>query len=208
MEILYRVHNGLYVNLTNRCSSACTFCLRQTMDRVGESGSLWLEQEPTAEEVMAEFRKWDLGQFSEIVFCGFGEPTCALPVLLEVAAWLKTVTKLPLRLNTNGQGDLINRRDISGELATVLDTVSISLNHPDPAAYQALVRSRFGDTAYPAMLATARSILEHQRSLEADSDLMSIKELLGHESVGTTEIYTHLVFEDLKKAYKKAHPRD
>ena len=160
MEILYQVHNGLYVNLTNRCSSACTFCLRQTMDRVGQSGSLWLDHEPTAQEVMAEFQKWDLSRFSEIVFCGFGEPTCALPVLLEVAAWLKTVTKLPLRLNTNGQGDLINRRDISGELATVLDTVSISLNHPDPAAYQALVRSRFGDTAYPAMLTFARHCVE------------------------------------------------
>ena len=152
MEILYTVHQGLYVNLTNRCSAACTFCLRQTMDHVGESHNLWLEREPTAEEVKAEFEKWDLSQFTEIVFCGFGEPTCALPVLLEVAAWLKTRTNLPIRVNTNGQGSLIAGWDISGELAQCVDTVSISLNHPDPEKYQALVRSRFGDAAFPGML--------------------------------------------------------
>ena len=156
MEILYKVHNGLYVNLTNRCSAACTFCLRQTMDHVGESHSLWLEREPTAEEVKAEFEKWDLNQFTEIVFCGFGEPTCALPVLLEVAAWLKTQTNLPIRVNTNGQGSLIAGRDISGELAQCVDTVSISLNDPDPVKYQALVRSRFGDAAFPGMLDFAK----------------------------------------------------
>ena len=156
MEILYKVHNGLYVNLTNKCSAACTFCLRQTMDHVGESHSLWLEREPTADEVKAEFEKWDLSQFTEIVFCGFGEPTCALPVLLEVAAWLKTRTDLPIRVNTNGQGSLIAGRDISGELAQCVDTVSISLNDPDPAKYQALVRSRFGDAAFPGMLDFAK----------------------------------------------------
>ena len=133
MEILYRVHKGVYVNLTNRCSSACTFCLRQTMDHVGESHSLWLEREPTAQEVEDEFRKWDMSQFEEIVFCGFGEPTCALPVLLEVARWLKTWCSLPIRINTNGQGSLIAGHDISGELKDCIDVVSISLNDPDPA---------------------------------------------------------------------------
>lgn len=157
MEILYRVHNGLYVNLTNRCSSACTFCLRQTMDHVGESNSLWLEREPTVQEVKDEFEKWDLSQFSEIVFCGFGEPTCALPILLEVATWLKARTSLPIRVNTNGQGSLIAGRDVSGDLAACVDTVSISLNNPDPEQYQQLVRSKFGDKAFPGMLEFAKS---------------------------------------------------
>ncbi len=152
MEILYRVHSGLYVNLTNRCSAACTFCLRQTMDSVGESDSLWLEREPTVEEVKDAFSRWDLTSFTEIVFCGFGEPTCALPVLLEVAAWLKEQTTLPIRINTNGHGSLIAGRNIARELATCIDTVSISLNHPDSAQYQKLVRSRFGETAFSGML--------------------------------------------------------
>ena len=161
MEILYRVKSGIYVNLTNRCSSACTFCLRTNMDRIGESGSLWLEREPTAREVIDAFRSLDLSQYREIVFCGFGEPTCALPVLLETARWLKTVTDLPLRINTNGQGSLIAGRDITGELAECIDTVSISLNHPDPWEYQRLVRSRFGDAAYPAMISFARRCVQH-----------------------------------------------
>ena len=156
MEILYRVHTGLYVNLTNQCSSACTFCLRQSMDHVGESHCLWLEREPTAQEVKTEFEKWDLSQFTEIVFCGFGEPTCALPVLLEVAAWLKSRTTLPIRVNTNGQGSLIAGRDITGELAKCVDTVSVSLNDPDPVKYQALVRSKFGERAFPGMLEFAK----------------------------------------------------
>lgn len=160
MEILYRVHNGIYVNLTNRCSAACTFCLRQTMDHVGESSNLWLEREPTAQEVEEEFLKWDLSEFSEIVFCGFGEPTCALPVLLEVAKWLKTRTDLPIRVNTNGHGSLIAGRDISGELKECVDVISISLNHPDPEKYQALVRGKFGDKSYQGMLSFAESCVK------------------------------------------------
>ena len=160
MEILYRVHNGLYVNLTNKCSSACTFCLRQTMDKVGESDVLWLEREPTADEVIAEFEKTDLTVFKEIVFCGFGEPTCALDVLLTVAKWLKNRTDLTLRINTNGQGSLIAGRDISGDLAECIDVVSVSLNHPDPIEYQKLVRSRYGSDAYPAMIDFAQKCVK------------------------------------------------
>ena len=87
MEILYKVHNNLYVNLTNIC--ACTFCLRQNMDHVGESKSLWLEREPSAEEVIAEFAKFDMSRFNEVVFCGFGEPTEAFEVLKKVAAFVQ-----------------------------------------------------------------------------------------------------------------------
>lgn len=160
MELLYRVGSGLYVNLTNRCSSNCTFCLRHTNDRVGESGSLWLEREPSAQEVIDELAKWDMTAFQELVFCGFGEPTCALDVLLEVAAWAKAHLSLPIRVNTNGQGSLVAGRDIAADLAKVVDVVSISLNDPDPVRYQELVRSRFGEQAFPAMIDFARRCVE------------------------------------------------
>ena len=127
---------------------------------MGESGSLWLEREPTAQEVIAEFGKWDLPAFQEIVFCGFGEPTCALPVLLEVAGWLKEQGAPPIRVNTNGQGSLIAGRDISSELAACVDTVSVSLNHPDPEKYQSLVRSRYVNAAFPAILDFARKCVQ------------------------------------------------
>lgn len=43
--------------------------------------------------------------------------------------------------------------------------------------------------------------------LNNGADLGSIKELLGHESLATTEVYTHTTFEELKKVYNQAHPR-
>lgn len=157
MEILYKVHNNLYVNLTNKCPCACTFCLRQNMDHVGESKSLWLEREPSAEEVIAEFAKFDMSRFNEVVFCGFGEPTEAFEVLKKVATFVKETYHMPIRLNTNGLGNLVNGRDITPEMEGLIDTVSISLNTPNSDRYHELVRSKFGDKSFDAMLDFARS---------------------------------------------------
>lgn len=161
MEILYEVHDNLYVNLTNRCSCACTFCLRQDRDKMGKSGSLWLEHEPTAEEVIAEFAKFRREDYNEVVFCGFGEPTEAFDVLKEVAAFVKKEWGCPVRINTNGQGSLINGRDITAELSGLIDTVSVSLNHPDAEEYQKIVRSRFGIKGYEGMLAFAKECTKY-----------------------------------------------
>ena len=157
MEILYKVHNNLYVNLTNKCPCACAFCLRQNMDHVGESKSLWLEREPSAEEVIAEFAKFDMSRFNEVVFCGFGEPTEAFEVLKKVAAFVKETYHMLIRLNTNGLGNLVNGRDITPEMEGLIDTVSISLNTPNADRYHELVRSKFGDKSFDAMLDFARS---------------------------------------------------
>ena len=156
MEILYKVHNNLYINLTNRCPYSCTFCLRQKMDKVGESDTLWLIREPTAEEVIEEFKKWDVDSFHEIVFCGFGEPTEAFDVLKKVAEFIKSKYNKPIRLNTNGVGSLINKRNIAPELEGLIDTVSISLNNPDPEEYAKLVRSKYGVKSFQEMIDFAK----------------------------------------------------
>ncbi len=156
MEILYKVHNNLYINLTNRCPYSCTFCLRQKMDKVGESDTLWLLREPTAEEVIEEFKKWDVDSFDEIVFCGFGEPTEAFDVLKKVAEFIKSKYNKPIRLNTNGVGNLINKRNIAPELKGLIDTVSISLNNPDPEEYAKLVRSKYGEKSFQEMINFAK----------------------------------------------------
>ena len=161
MEILYKVHHGLYVNLTNKCPCACTFCLRQTMDHVGESHSLWLDHEPSAEEVIAEFAKFDMNEFEEVVFCGFGEPTEALPVLLKVAAYVKETFSKPVRINTNGMENLIWNRDITPEFEGLIDTVSISLNTPNAERYHELVRSKFGDQSFDAMIDFTKKCTRH-----------------------------------------------
>lgn len=160
-EILYKVHNNLYVNLTNKCPCACTFCLRQTMDRIGESSNLWLEHDPSAEEVIAEFSKWDMSQYNEVVFCGFGEPTEALDVLLEVAKYVKETYNKPVRINTNGMGNQVNGRDITPELDGLVDTVSISLNNPDPVKYQELVQCKYGEYSFDIMIDFAKRSTHH-----------------------------------------------
>lgn len=161
MTILYEVHNGLYVNLTNRCSCACTFCVRQTDDSVGKSDTLWLEHEPTFEEVMEAFESFDMSAYEELVFCGFGEPTEAFDTLKQVAAEAKRRWGIPVRVNTNGQGSLINERDIAPEFQGIVDTVSISLNTPNAEEYLKLTRSRYGKEAFPAMLEFAREVKKY-----------------------------------------------
>lgn len=161
MTILYEVHNGLYVNLTNRCSCACTFCVRQTDDSVGKSDTLWLEHEPNFEEVMEAFKAFDMSKYEELVFCGFGEPTEAFDMLKRVAAEAKRRWSIPIRVNTNGQGSLINGRDIAPEFEGLVDTVSISLNTPNAEEYLKLTRSRFGEKAFPAMLEFAREVKKY-----------------------------------------------
>lgn len=161
MTILYEVHNGLYVNPTNRCSCACTFCVRQTDDSVGKSDTLWLEHEPTFEEVMAAFDDFDMSKYEELVFCGFGEPTEAFDTLKRVAAEAKRRWNIPVRVNTNGQGSLINERDIAPEFEGIVDTVSISLNTPNAEEYLKLTRSRYKEQAFPAMLEFAREVKKY-----------------------------------------------
>lgn len=156
MTILYRVHNNLYVNLTNRCSSACTFCLRQTRDHMEDSDSLWLEHEPSVEEVKEAFQQFDLSEFQEVVFCGFGEPMERFDDLIVLARFIKEQFHKPIRINTNGQGDLINGRRTAPEMEGLIDTISISLNTPNADKYHAIVRSQFGEKAYDAMLAFAK----------------------------------------------------
>ena len=103
------------------------------------SGRLWLEREPSVEEVKKEFEKFDMTQYNEVVFCGFGEPTERFDALKEVAAFVKEKYNKPIRINTNGAGSLINGRDIAPELKGLVDTVSVSLNHPEKEEYLKLV---------------------------------------------------------------------
>lgn len=159
--ILYEVHHNLYINLTNKCPCACTFCLRQTRDHMEDSGSLWLEHTPTLPEVLAEFKKFDMSKYEEVVFCGFGEPMEALDILLETARFIKEKYQKPIRINTNGLGDLINQRETAPLLKGLVDTVSISLNTPNAEEYQKLVRPKFGEISYQAMLDFAKKCTEY-----------------------------------------------
>lgn len=158
MKIIYPVKDGLYFNLTNRCPCACTFCIRQKNEKFYVEDSLWLDHEPSFEEVKAALLAEDLDKYKEFVFCGFGEPTEALEVLLETAKFLKSKYNKPIRINTDGLGNLIHKKDITPLFKGLIDTVSISLNSSDPAIYQERVRPKFGAESHSAMLDFAAAV--------------------------------------------------
>ena len=146
------VHDNIYVNLTNKCPCACTFCLRQTRDHMENSHVLWLEHAPSFEEVQEAMKAVDFSKYKEVVFCGFGEPTEALDVLKQSAKLIKEKYNMPIRINTNGLGSLVNERDIVPELKGLVDTISVSLNTPNADEYHRLVRSKFGEKSFDAMI--------------------------------------------------------
>ena len=152
MTITYQVRNGIYVNMTNRCPCACTFCLRANGDGVYGSDSLWLEREPSVEEICSSLDEWDLKKYDEVVFCGYGEPTERLDDLLKVAEYLKNKDfQVKTRINTNGLADLIWNGSVAHRLEGLIDSVSVSLNTDDPQEYLEVVRPRFGEGSYEAM---------------------------------------------------------
>ena len=151
MTITYEYHSNLYVNLTNRCPNRCAFCLRTHSAGSIYADDLWLERAPSKEEILEDIKKRDLSQYRQLVFCGYGEPTCSLDHILASARYVKEKTGLPIRLNSNGLGNLYHKRDIVPELATVIDSVSISLNAPNAEEYDKVTRPSFPN-AYAAML--------------------------------------------------------
>ena len=152
MTITYPVKTGIYVNMTNRCPCACTFCLRHNGEGVYCSDSLWLDREPTVQEVCDSIDTWDLSKYNEIVFCGYGEPTERLYDLLEVAKYIKSKSDIKIRINTNGLADLIWNEKTALRLEGLIDTVSVSLNATNKEEYLKVVRPKFGIDSYDAML--------------------------------------------------------
>jgi TatD family-associated radical SAM protein len=167
----------IYVNLTNRCNNACTFCLRD--GEAGRQSSLWIEREPSVEELCATLDRFDLSPINELVFCGFGEPTMRLDALLALARHVhETAPGVRVRLNTNGLANLQYGRDVTPELADDVDVVSVSLNTSDPTHYLELTRSTFGKRAYEAMWEFAR--LCKERGIDTH---MTVVDVIGDDDI-------------------------
>ena len=163
MTITYEYEGALYVNLTNRCNCACVFCLRHN----GHKGSiyaddLWLEHEPTREEILADFAQRDLSKYRELVFCGFGEPMFRWEDIAWTVDRLKGQgIKLPIRINTNGHGNHINGRDITPEMAGRIDVVSVSLNGATAQESVEVTRPGHGEQAWEDMLDFTRRAVKY-----------------------------------------------
>ena len=158
--ITYEYGDNLYVNPTNRCDFNCTFCLRHNQGSGGSiyTHNLWLEREPTKEELLASIEGRDLSKYKQLVFVGFGEPTYRFDDICWVIDRMKEHgTKIYTRMDTNGTGCLINGRDICPDFAGRFDMVSVSLNTDSEEEYNAVCQPRF-DSAYQAMKDFTREV--------------------------------------------------
>ena len=170
---------NLYVNITNECNCACTFCLRN-MKKMAEESSLWLKEKPTLAQFKAALDEVPWDYIKEVVFCGFGEPTMRLDILLALLRYVKEQHPAMLtRLNTNGLGELEYGREISADFAGVLDTISISLNASSAERYYELTRAKYGLKSYEAMLVFA----EHSKKYVPHVVLTIVDQVEGPDEI-------------------------
>lgn len=146
--LVYELDGKIYINLTNKCTNDCIFCLRKDKDDV-KGQTLWLDDENcTAQDVIAQFEeilrlKPDTNN-SEVIFCGYGEPLLKLDVLKEVAKYIKEkYPQTKIRINTNGHANYVYKRDIVPELKGLIDTISVSLNGESSSEYDELSQPVF-----------------------------------------------------------------
>lgn len=175
---LYRIGKNVYINLTNRCSNDCVFCLRNGKTEY-KSYELWLEKEPETEEIIKNLPAFFDAE--EFVFCGFGEPLFAFEKVTEIGAFLRSNGK-KVRLNTNGQADLIAGSGAAARLKGAVDTVSISLNASDAEKYQALCRCAYGEEGYYSLLRFAKECKD-----EGIKVVLSVVDTAGGEEIKKAE---------------------
>lgn len=176
--ITYRIDNKIYLNLTNRCSNNCEFCVR--INDSYRDYELWLDKEPTADEVISELG--DITGADEVVFCGYGEPLYRMDAIPVICDYVHSKNK-KTRLNTNGQASLIARDGVAEKLAGKIDTVSISLNAATAKGYQAICHSQFGEQAFDSIIEFAVDCKKYIPNVK-----LSIVDVVGEEEVNRARI--------------------
>lgn len=178
MNIVYKVGENLYINLTNRCPCRCTFCIRQNGDGVYGSDTLWLEREPSCDEVLSAVSAWDITKTDEFVFCGYGEPMERAEDVSFLGRQLKSLYPgHKVRINTNGLSDKIHGFPTAHMLEGAVDIVSISLNSGNKEDYLKVTRPRYEDS-FEAMLRFAEECKKYVPSVMFTVvDVISEKEI-------------------------------
>lgn len=143
-KIAYPIRDSLYLNITNRCTNNCIFCVRRFTDFVC-GHNLKLSYEPPQDEIIQSIIS--PSSYKEIVFCGYGEPLIRLDEVLYISRYLSK-RNVPVRIVTNGHGNLIHRRNIVPELAGLISAVSVSLNTENEEKYLSICRPQFGEGTY------------------------------------------------------------
>lgn len=150
-DILYTYKDQVYANITNKCNCRCRFCIRSHEDGVGDADTLWHKTDPTFEQIKEAMDAFDFTGYKELVFCGYGEPTCAIDNLVASAKYAKEKYGLSIRVNTNGLANLYYGKDVIPFLAQAVDSVSISLNAPTSEQYNEVSRPQL-DNAFEGLL--------------------------------------------------------
>ncbi len=178
-DIIYLFEGTPYFNLTNKCPCRCTFCIRDRLKTMGDAEGMWHRTQPTFKEVKKAIDEFDFSQFETAVFCGYGEPTNELELLLKTAEYLKEkYPDLKLRLNTNGLSNLINKRETAKEICENIDAVSISLNATNSEKYDEITRNIFKGEAFDAMLKFTADCVKH-----CDNVTMTVVDVIGKEEI-------------------------
>ena len=181
-NFVYEYGGSLYINLTNKCPNDCEFCVRNIRNGIGED-DLRLTREPNFEDIKEDLSLYPLKKYGEIVFCGYGEPLCALSVLSQVAPYIKRLG-LRTRLNTNGLGGLWNKRkDIPMLISKYIDSVSISLNASNRELYQEICRSIYGEDSFDAMIEFAKGCIEN-----GIDTTLTVVDFIGEEEIESCRI--------------------
>lgn len=175
--IAYPIGDSLYLNLTNRCTNACTFCVRTTTDG-GMGYDLWIDKEPTVEEMVEDIKEKKIENYKELVLCGYGEPTERFDDMLEVVGRIKKEYPVKVRLNTNGHANLIAGRDVTGEMEGLIDTVSISLNAPNARRYNEICVCQYGEEGFYGMLDFAKSAKKY-----VDEVIFSVVDVMDEDDI-------------------------
>ncbi len=160
-NLVYILDGKIYINLTNMCTNDCIFCLRRDKDDVcGQD--MWLKSEKiTSEDVIEQLNKYEDKIAKGITFCGYGEPTMKFEVLKQVAEYIKhNYPDTFIKVNTNGHGNVINKKDILPELKGLVDEFSISLNAQNSDLYKELSQPKI-DNAYESMKDFAKKAYEN-----------------------------------------------
>lgn len=160
-NLVYILDGKIYINLTNMCTNDCIFCLRRDKDDVcGQD--MWLKSEKiTADDVIEQLNKYEDKIAKGVTFCGYGEPTMKFEVLKQVAEYIKhNYPDTFIKVNTNGHGNVINKKDILPELKGLVDEFSISLNAQNSDLYKELSQPKI-DNAYEAMKEFAKKAYEN-----------------------------------------------
>ncbi len=158
MTIFYKFEGKLYINITNGCPCRCVFCIRDNGDSISDNDSLWLEHEPSFDEICEAFDSFDKTGMTDAVFCGYGEPTVRADMVVKVAEYIKANSDLSIRLNTNGLVKLIHPDFDVERFRGAIDSVSISLNAPTAARYNEVTRPSFGEKSFDVMLKFAEDM--------------------------------------------------